>query len=291
MILNNLAGAQAVKSAAPVKTDSPALVTKDTLLNIAYGVEPVKNVTSAISTVHGTDLEKNFTLNLGSALYGQLPGLTIQQGGSEPGNSAPTIYGRGRNTFGGPGGSDQPLLVIDGSIVGGSGAASSFMQLVPEEVESVSFLKDASATAIYGMRAANGVIIVTTKRGVEQPLAVTFSTRQGFQGASYINRPLNAYDYANLYNEALTSDGLPIKYQQSDLLAYQTNSDPYGHPNVDWYSQVLRKAVPVASYDLTFKGGDNTTQYFVLLRAQQPGPVPKLRRPKLTEHKCRLCPV
>jgi TonB-linked SusC/RagA family outer membrane protein len=267
LILNNLVSAQQIKGQHSMKIDSPTLVKKDSLLRIGYDVQPVQNTTSAISTVHGTDLEKNFTLNMGSALYGQMPGLTILQGGSEPGNSAPTIFGRGRNTFGGPGGSDLPLLIIDGSIVGGSGAASSFMQLVPEEVETISFLKDASATAIYGMRAANGVLLVTTKRGAAQPLSVSFSTRQGIQRAAYINRPLNSYDYANLYNEALTNDGLPIKYQPTDLLAYQTNSDPFGHPNVDWYSQVLRPVVPVASYNVTFKGGDKTTQYFVMLNA------------------------
>lgn len=260
MALNVLAKAQAAK---------PDTLKIDTV-SIGYGVKPAKLVTSAISTVKGENLDKGFRLNLGSALFGQLPGLIIQQGNSEPGVGTPSFYGRGTNTFGagqrtGDQRGDQPLLIIDGFIAGGSGAGSSFMQLVPEEVESVTFLKDAAATAIYGSRAANGVVLVTTKTGKAGPLQVTFSTKQGFNQPQFIPRTLNSYDYANLYNEALANDALPPKYTQADLDAYQNGTDPFGHPNVDWYSQILRKATPVSSYNLNLTGGNSTMKYFVLL--------------------------
>lgn len=266
LVIDNLAQAQR-KGALSASDSVVTAVRNDSTINIGYGMQNKRIISSAISTVKGENLEKGFRLNLGSTLFGQLAGITVQQGGSEPGASAPTLYGRGRNTFSGPGGSDQPLVIIDGFLSGGSGAGSGFMQLVPEEVESISFLKDASATAVYGSRGANGVILVTTKRGAVAPLQVGFSTRQGFSQGQFIPRVLNSYDYATLYNEALTNDKLPIKYQPADLAAYRDNTDPYGHPNVDWYSQIFRSAAPVSSYDLTFRGGDKSTKYFVLLNA------------------------
>ncbi len=233
--------------------------------NIGFDVQPIQHVTSAISTVKGEDIEKNFVLSLGNALYGRLPGLSVTQGGSEPGASSPGLFVRGLNTFGGA--STAPLYIIDGYISNGSGTSNAFTQLMPEEIESISVLKDASAQAVYGARAANGVILVTTKAGKEGRLKIAFTTKQGFNQAQYLPKFLDAYNYSSLYNEALVNDGLPARYTQADLDAYQNGSDPVFHPNVNWYDQVLRPKAPVSSYNLTMSGGDKYVRYFVMLNA------------------------
>jgi TonB-dependent SusC/RagA subfamily outer membrane receptor len=117
---------------------------EDSILNIGFAKQPTRLVTSAISTVKGTELQKTFNLFLGGTLYGRLPGLTVTSGGNEPGNNAPSINGRGVNTFGN---GKNILIIVDGFI-------GDYNQLVPEEIEEISLLKDASATAIYGSRAA-----------------------------------------------------------------------------------------------------------------------------------------
>ncbi|MDR6562133.1 MULTISPECIES: SusC/RagA family TonB-linked outer membrane protein [unclassified Arcicella] len=265
LLVNNFIQAQKRTDKSPISTDTIKIFNKSAVKNIAYGIQPITHVTSAMSTVKGEDLEKNFSLNLGNTLYGRLAGLTVTQGGSEPGVSTPNIYVRGINTIGGAG--NAPLYIIDGYLSNGSGTANAFMQLLPEEIESISVLKDASATAIYGARAANGVVLVTTKTGNEGPLKISFTARYGFNQAQYIPKFLNSYNYATLYNEALTNDGLAPRYTQADLDAYQNGSDPLFHPNVNWYNEVLRPTSAVSSYDLTFNGGDKFVKYFVVLNA------------------------
>ncbi|MBC7889659.1 MAG: TonB-dependent receptor [Ferruginibacter sp.] len=234
------------------------LVIGETLItNIGYAKQPTRYVTSAISTVKGSELQKTFNTNIANTLYGRIAGLTVNQGGNEPGANAPSLAGRGRNTFG-PG--DNMLVMIDGF-------PGDLNQLVPDEIEEISLLKDASATAIYGSRGANGVILVTTKRGKVAPMVINFSTQQGFSKASSLPEFLDSYNYATLFNEALANDGLAPKYTAADLAAYQDGSDPYFHPNVNWYDQVLRKTAPVSNYNLSFRGGNTTARYFVVLNA------------------------
>jgi len=267
VLVSSLLQAQNGQAGLSTTLDTVTAYRKPARIAIGYGTQPTNQVTSAISTVYGADLEKAFTLNLGSTLYGRLPGLTVTQAGSEPGASAPGLFIRGVSTFGEA--STAPLYVIDGYISNGSGMSNAFMQLMPEEVESISVLKDASAVAIYGARAANGVVLVTTKAGKEGPLRISFTTRQGFNQAQYVPKFLRAYNYSVLYNEALANDGLPARYSQADLDAYQNGSDPVFHPDVNWYDQVLRKTAPVSSYNLNFGGGDKYVRYFVMLNALQ----------------------
>ena len=236
---------------------------------IGFGVQSTTLVTSAVSSVNGDDIQQNFNLTLGNTLYGRLPGLTVSQGNSEPGAGTPSFLMRGRNNLGNA--ASAPLIIVDGFLGGGSGLGSIFSQLVPEEIESISLLKDAAATAVYGSRAANGVLLVTTKKGATGPLKINFSTRQGFSQAGYVPQFLGSADYATLYNEALKNDGLPAKYTQADIDAYRNGSDPYYHPNVNWYTETLRKTAPVSSYNLNFNGGDNSVRYFVMLNALSSG--------------------
>lgn len=231
-------------------------VKQNVILNIAYGIQHDWMITGAITTVKGSDLQSPFVTNFASRLNGRIPGLTVTPGGSEPGNDNSTLTSRGRNTFG-LGGTNMLVLV--------DGVEANFADLVPEEVESVTLLKDASATAMYGGRAANGVMLVTTKRGETGKLKVVFSTQQGIQQGMRLPQFVGSYDYARLYNEALVNDGKAEKYTAADLDSYQKGDDRYFHPDVNWYDQVLRKTAPISNYDLNFSGGNSTVKYFVLL--------------------------
>lgn len=224
---------------------------------IGFGKQPGRFITSAISTVKGTDLRQQFTTSIANTLAGRLPGFTVNVGGSDPGAASPATYIRGLNTYGF---SSAPLVIIDGFL-------GDYTQLVPDEVEEISVLKDASATSVYGMRGANGVVLVTTKKGRKGPLSVSFTAQYGFQQPTQLPKFLDSYNYASLYNEALANDGRLPLYSQTDLDAYRTGSDPYFHPNVDWYKQTLRSAAPLSDYTLNFSGGDNTVRYFILLNA------------------------
>jgi len=238
------------------KQTPASLFSSDTAeVNIGYAKQSRRLITSSISTVKGIDVQKTFNTNVANTLYGRIAGLTVVQGNNEPGINSPGLAGRGRSTFG-PG--TNLLIIIDGFI-------GDFTQLVSEEIEEVSLLKDAAATAIYGSRGANGVLLVTTKRGREAPLSVNFSTQQGFAQSTGLPKFLDSYNYASLYNEALANEGKPALYTATDLQQYQDGSNPFFRPNVNWYDEALRSAAPVSNYNLSFRGGNQTAKYFVLL--------------------------
>lgn len=248
--------------AMPVTWAQEAATATDSVKPVPYvvtpvGKDPVWKVTGAISTVKGEQLEKSFTQNITNTLYGELPGLTVMQGSGEPGKDQPGIIARGYNTFGIA--NRSVLVIVDGF-------ESTLDQLVPQEIESISFLKDASGVAMYGMRGANGVLLVTTKRGSIKPLEVNFSAQIGFQSAFRMPKFLDSYNYALLYDEALANDGLPKLYEGTEALnAYKNGSDPYLYPNVDWYGEVLKKSSALQNYDLNFSGGNETVTYFALV--------------------------
>jgi TonB-linked SusC/RagA family outer membrane protein len=221
---------------------------------IGYGKQPTWMVSSAISTVKGSELQKSFASNLTNTLYGRLRGLTVGQGNGEPGNDGASLNARGLGTYV----NNNVLVMIDGF-------ENNLSQLVPDEIETISLLKDASAVAIYGSRGANGVLLVTTKRGRNAPLSINFSTQQGFQSATRLPQFLGAYDYARLYNEGLKNEGKADLYTKANLDAYQSGSDPLYHPNVNWYDQVLKKNAAISTYNLNFRGGSSNVRYFALL--------------------------
>jgi TonB-linked SusC/RagA family outer membrane protein len=229
---------------------------QEPITQVAYGTQPSWMVSGAVSVVRGNELLNSFTTNLGNTLYGRLSGLTVYQKGAEPGLDDPTLYSRGMNTFGT--GGTAVLVIVDG-------VESAFSNLVPYEIESLTLLKDASATAMFGSKGANGVLLVTTKKGKEGPLKIGFTVQKGVSSPTHLPKFLGSYDYARLYNEALANDGQPELYTIADLDAYKNHTDPYFHPDVNWYDNVLRKSVPISNYDLTFGGGDKTIRYFLML--------------------------
>jgi TonB-linked SusC/RagA family outer membrane protein len=227
---------------------------------IAYGIQPEWQITGALSVVKGDDLTKSFTSTVANTLYGRLPGLSVMQGSSEAGLDQPHLLVRGINTFG----TEYNLYIM---IDGFPATELFFEQLTPYEIESITLLKDASATAIYGNKAANGVLLVTTKKGCKSPLKISFGAQYGFQQPARLPDFLDASQYATLYNEALANDGQPARYSAADLEAYKNGTDPVFHPNVNWYDEVLKKAAPLANYNFTVRGGSETVHYFVLFNA------------------------
>ncbi len=211
----------------------------------------------AVSSVEGDALIDPYNTNLANTLFGMVPGLFVSQANGEPGADDASLWGRGVGTFG----SGRSLqIVIDGF----PSTIDFFNQLSPYEIEKIELLKDAAATAIYGNRAANGVLVVTTKRGTDRPLKIDFGVRYGFQKAIRMPEYLGAYDYASLYNEALANEGKVPLYDKNALEAYRTGSNPLLYPDVDWTSEMMRSLSPVANYHLTARGGSQTVKYFVL---------------------------
>lgn len=234
----------------------------DTLLQndinrVAYGIQPKWMTTSAVSSVKGDEL-KSFVPNIANMLNGRIPGLVVQQWGCEPGADSPAMNARGVNTYGSGAGL---FIVIDGF----QSTEAYFQQLTPQEIESITLLKDASATAIYGSKGANGVLLITTKRGTSDKIKINFSIQSGFQQPLRLPEFLGAYDYATLYNEALVNDGKSPLYTPMDLEAYKAGNDPIFHPDVDWYETILRKAAPITNYNFTASGSNEYFRYFVLL--------------------------
>jgi TonB-linked SusC/RagA family outer membrane protein len=226
-----------------------------TIINVPFGKQTKQSLTAAISSVSGRDLRKTQTAALSNTLFGRLPGLAAVQTDGEPGFDEGSLYIRGQHTLRDNG----YIVLLDGFEIDG------FNQITPDEIESLSVLKDAAALAMYGISGANGAILITTKRGIEsKKLNVAFNARYGVQAPQFMPKLRDSYDYASLYNEALKNDGLSQLYTQKQLDGYKNGADPYLYPNVNWYDQALKKIAAIQDYTLTFNGGNNFARYFVM---------------------------
>jgi len=239
------------QTAATTLQDTDSIQTSGLKIPVAYGEQDKWKNTSAISTVIGDDLRKTFAPTLSNTLYGRLPGLTVVQGSGEPGYDAPSMFARGISSYNG----NRILTFVDGF-------ESPFDQLVPDEIESISFLKDAAATALYGIRGANGVLLVTTKKGFVGKPEIIFTAQTGWQSPLRMVKPLDATNYASLYNEALQNEGKALRYTAEDIEAYRSGNDPYFRPNVNWQDEVLRRGI-MQQYQLSATGGDENTKYYI----------------------------
>ena len=223
-------------------------------VNVAFGKQSKNSVTSAISTIYSTDLTKQVVPVVGDALVGRLPGLTVRKTSGNQG-SLPDLFIRGQGTYN----SQQPLVIVDGF-------RADFNQLSIYEIESISILKDAAATVLYGMDAANGVILVTTKRGHDGKLRVDASLNYGIQQPTQLPELLNATQFANYYNQALVNDGLPEKFSPSDISSYGQGGDfKYTHPNNDFVGDYLKNSSPIMLGGLNISGGNDKSKYMVAL--------------------------
>ncbi|WP_114791277.1 SusC/RagA family TonB-linked outer membrane protein [Niabella yanshanensis] len=209
--------------------------------------------TASASVVPGTSIRHTPVMSFPAGLAGQLPGLKINQTNGQPLNEGISMLLRGRS----------PLVLIDG-------IPRSITEIGIEEIESVTVLKDAVALAMLGVRGAGGAISVVTKKGAPMKSEINFSGQWGTQQPTQnlIGNPLDAYQYALLYNEALKNDGLSVAnngFSDAAIQAYKDGSDPYLYPNVNWRDEVTRKSAPVARYNINARGGNEFFKYFVNL--------------------------
>ena len=220
---------------------------------------PQVSNTGAVSTATGEQLYKMVTPNLSATLFGQLNGLTVLQDLGEPGGDDANLSLRGTTSYG-IASLNSFKIFVDGFQVN----YSYLRNLAPSEIEDISVLKDAASLATFGMLGANGVIWVTTKRAKVGKPSTTLRLRSGIQQPVKLYKPLNSYDFANLYNQAASNDAGGTSwnpfYTQSELEAYRNGTGV----NVDWYDQVLRKNGLYNDADLIFAGGDPKTRYNVI---------------------------
>ena len=238
---------------------------------VGYGTQKKAHLTGSVANIPTDEIQDLANGGLASSLGGLVNGLSVSGGESRPGENA-RIMIRDTNSLGEVGSTaQQPLFVIDGYIypndvkVGNTTqnlGAEAFNNLDASEVESISVLKDASATAVYGVRGANGVILVTTKRGKDMKPEVSLTSN--FMWGTPTRKPhyLNSYDSVTLLEEALKNDGLPSQYSASDIEMYRkscagelTGADALLYPNVDWYDEVLNNWAPSQRYNVSVRGG------------------------------------
>lgn len=261
----------------------------DEVVVVGYGRQNKESVTAAISSVDAKELIQSPTANISNALAGRLSGLTSIQLSGKPGSDDADLYVRGIGTYAG---STTPLIMVDGV------ARESYNNIDPNEIESISILKDASATAVFGVRGANGVILITTKRGTEGAPKVSASAQTAIVQFTRVPKFLGAYDWASLFNEKAyeqywinhANDGWDsweefeasreanwaeeaTRYTSDEELLYYQNANnpnseyynPYFYPNTDWQDLIFKKAARQSQYNVNVDGGTEKVKYFVSL--------------------------
>jgi TonB-linked SusC/RagA family outer membrane protein len=226
----------------------------DDVVVVGYGVQKKASAVGAISSIKGDALTATPAVNLSSVLAGQAPGLMAITRSGEPGNDGATLRIRGLNTLG----DNSPLIVIDG-VANRQGGLD---RIDPSDIESISVLKDASA-AIYGAQAANGVILVTTKRGSAGKAKVTYSYNHGFAQATRFPEMADAPTYATMMNELAEYRGNSPVYTAEEIQKFANGSDPWLYPNTDWFALIMKKISPQHKQNLTISGGTDRINYFV----------------------------
>ncbi len=245
---------------------------------VGYGTQKRATVSGAVASVKGEELTKSPTVNLTNSLSGRVAGLFVQQASAEPGYDNANIRIRGSNTYNNTG----ALVVVDGIPDRDGGLA----RINPADIESISVLKDASA-AIYGARAANGVILVTTKRGKTGKPKITYSSQQGWAAPTVIPEMANAPQYAELRNE-LEVYNLPVEewqaatdgfsstgtytrpdgsqrdaiYTPEDIDLFRNGQDPWGHPDTDWFGETFKRGSSQEKHTMQLTGGSENFNYF-----------------------------
>ncbi len=234
---------------------------------VAYGAQKKVTVTGAIASVDGAELAKTPTGSVSNMLTGQMAGLTTVQYSGEPGSDAASIFVRGKATWV----DATPLVQVDG-------VERDFNDIDPNEIESITILKDASATAVFGVRGANGVVLVTTKRGTEGKAKINVTTSYSVLMPTKTVEQAGSYDYATFYNNVTRNDhqtdstywDASGKFDESKLAfspaileKFRTGEDPIRFPDVDWIDYCLKDATLQTQHNLNVSGGADKVKYFI----------------------------
>ncbi len=253
-------------------TMEPDTKTLEEVVVIAYGQQKKVTITGAVSALGGDELLKSPVADVGNALQGKLPGISVVQHSGMPGGDEPVIRVRGTGSLN----SDEPLVLVDG-------VERPFGQLDPNEIEDISILKDASATAVFGVRGANGVILVTTKRGAPGKASVSVSANAAVQQISKFVDFADSYTYGKMWNYTAITDALPmsqwpgtvniadytpyadagIRFSQDVMEHFRTGDMPVTFPNTDWIKYTMNDAAWQEQVNVNVNGGTDKVRYFV----------------------------
>ncbi len=219
----------------------------DEVIVVGYGSQSKTKLTSAVSVVDEEVLKKLPVANISNALEGLAAGLFVRQGSGEPGFSSSSFEVR---NFG------NALVIVDGS-------PGNIDELDPNEIESISVLKDAAAASVYGVQGGNGVVLVTTRKGTKGKPELNYSNQ--FTSTSFTDYPdfLNSVQYATVLNEGLSNDGQTPFYTEEQIELYRNGTDPVNFPNEDWKSLMFKDQGFQQRHNLNLSGGNDKVRYFM----------------------------
>ena len=236
----------------------------DEVVVVGYGTQKRANVVGAVTSISGSAIQAIPSSSVATAIAGRLPGTVVWQTTGEPGNLGAQILVRGRSTLS-PSNSDNdrfrntgPLVIIDGV------QGRSMDEIDPMDIASLSVLKDASA-AIYGAQAANGVILISTKKGREGLPKLNYQFYQGFMTPTIIPEVCTASEYATMLSEYQVYQGKTRTFSDADIAKYADGSDPWQHPNTNWYGDLIKKWTTTYRHNFTIDGGSKGMTYYISL--------------------------
>ena len=219
---------------------------------VAYGVQKKVTVTGALSSVKAEDLVRTPVSSVNNVLAGQLSGVTTVQYSGEPGSDAASIFVRGKATWV----DANPLIQVDG-------VEREMWDIDPNEIESITVLKDASATAVFGVRGANGVILITTKRGAEGKAKISASVSFSAMTPTKMVELANSYEYANFYNQMRANDGQSATFSPYVIQKFKDGSDPIRFPSMDWADYIMKDVTLQQQHNVNISGGNKKVKYFI----------------------------
>ena len=218
---------------------------------VGFGTQKKLTVTGAVSSISTKEIEQFATPSLSNAISGKIPGIITRQSSGMPGADAAQVFIRGFGTWG----NRAPLILVDG-------VERDLNNINAQEVESFSILKDASATAVFGVRGANGVIIITTKKGTVGRPKITLRSETAMLSTLRMPDYINGFEYASLINEGLANVGRPRSFSEEELQKFADGSDPYLYPDVNWADVVLKRNTFQHISNLSVTGGNDVVRYF-----------------------------
>lgn len=231
----------------------------DEVIVVGYGKTTRITNTGAVSSISAADIRTVPTANVQNALQGKLPGFFSQQSSGQPGKDASDFFIRGVSSLNANG--NKPLIIVDDIEY----TYDQLQQINVNEIETISILKDASTTAIYGVKGANGVLVVTTRRGKAGRPQVNVRVEGGLQSPTKTPKFLNSYESAVLINQATKNDNATatLPFTDADLTAFRNGTDPYGHPDVNWYDAIFNKFTYQVNTNIDISGGTDNLKYFI----------------------------
>ena len=235
-------------------TMAESAVGLDEVVVIGYGTQKKVNLTGAVSTLDGESMQGQFATNTSSLIQGQLSGVNVTSTSGQPGVPNISILIRGTGTMN----NTSPLVLIDG-------IETTMDNINPNDIESISVLKDAASASIYGSRAGNGVILITTKRGSSGQVKINYNNSIGWQALGATPKVASSADYAKLLNEADQNEGLAPTYTADQIKKFEDGSDPFNYPNTEWLSLLFNGSGFTQNHNLSISGGNDQARYGISL--------------------------